>query len=114
MADVPGTMVIKDDGSLEIAWYGLEDEDVGLPVEAPYWPKKSIQMIGDGTSVLVEGSNDGATWDTLTDGNGNALTALGEGEISNIGENTKQVRVTVTGGVDNTIIIIAAIGQVIL
>ncbi len=88
------------------SWTHLKLEgDVGRPVACPNLPDKSIQLTGTfgaGGTVIIEGSNmvvddpsADATWATLNDASGNALSLTSAG-IKQVLENTYWIRPRVT------------------
>lgn len=95
MAAIAPTMNIRvgvnpgeDDGSLVLAsWANLNGaNNTGNPVSFPHHADKCIQLTGcfNTANVVVEGSNDGATYANLTDRVGNTVlfTAPGIKTIS--------------------------------
>jgi hypothetical protein len=75
--------------------------DTGAALEAPYLSDKSVQIQGTqgvGGAMLIEGSNDGTNYVTLTDPQGNALTMTTVGVIEQILENTRFIRPRATAG----------------
>jgi hypothetical protein len=76
------TLTVTDvggkDGSVKLAVYDNLDELDTTPaaVQLPEWADRSVQIVGtfNGGTVVVEGSNDGVTWATLNDPQGNPLS----------------------------------------
>lgn len=54
-----------------VTWLQLggATSDVGSAFEMPTWSDRSVQVVGtfSGTTVTIQGSNDGTNWVTLTD-----------------------------------------------
>lgn len=74
--------------------------DVGSPFENPGQADRSIQVtgtVGAGGNLRIEGSNDGSTWATLTDPQGNALDFT-SAKIEQVSEITRYIRPRVTAG----------------
>lgn len=72
----------------------------GAPVEMPSWADRSIHFkgtFGAGGTIVWEGSNDGVTWVTLADPQGNAISKTAE-SIEAILEITRYMRPRVTAG----------------
>lgn len=73
----------------------------GAPQSAHRFADKSIQVTGTfgaGGTLLIQGSNDGgATWATLADPNGNALS-ITAAKIETILENVQLIRPFVSAG----------------
>ena len=84
-----------------ILWEALIDGDPGSAVEMVAYTDRSVQIIGtfSTTTCVLEGSNDGATWATLEDGNGDAITTAATGLLTSIGPLTRFIRphITVVG-----------------
>lgn len=75
-----------------------EDETAtGDPVRVPEFPDRTVMAHGSGT-IAVEGSMDGTNWAQLRDHDGVAISALAVNDPRIILENTRYMRVVVTGG----------------
>lgn len=68
-------------------------------VEMPGNSDRSIQISGtwDSATAVFQGSNDGVTWFTLTDPQGNAISKTAD-FIEMVSELTRYVRVSTSGG----------------
>ena len=82
----------------------LGNGDDGTPVEAPHYPDKTVQVYGTfgaGGTLLIEGTTAtaaaGATWATLNDPNGNALS-ITAAKIEAVLENVWLIRPRVSAG----------------
>lgn len=64
-------------GAVLVTWTGLTPGDTGQPFGGPLYGDRTVQFGGTfgASTVILEGSNDGATYRTLTDPQGNALSA---------------------------------------
>jgi hypothetical protein len=96
--DYTGEWLAK--GAHKSIWTGLLNGDSGLPITAATLSNKTVQVVGTfgtGGTVVIEGSNDGTNYDTLTDPQGNALTFLAAG-LKSILENPQYIRPNVTVG----------------
>lgn len=94
-------------------WTGLLNSDTGLPQTGASLPDKSVQVsgtFGAGGSVSIRGSNDGSTYFTLTDPQGNALTFTANG-MEQISENPKFMRPEVTAGDGTTSLTVTIISK---
>jgi hypothetical protein len=83
-----------------ISWTGLLNGDTGVPVEMPGSHIRSVQilgMFGVGGTIVLEGSNDGTNYVTLTDPQGNAISKTSAG-IEQVQEATRFIRPRVTAG----------------
>lgn len=80
-------------------WAAMAASDTGAPLEAPGFTDASYQLGGTfgGSTVTVEGSNDGVTYFTLTDPGGTAIsyTAAALVQVLQI---CRWIRPKVTGG----------------
>lgn len=100
-------------GVSKTIWTGLLNGDTGLPQTGALLPDKSVQVSGTfgvGGSVSIKGSNDNATWFTLTDPQGNALvfTAAGMEQIS---ENPQHMMPEVTAGDGSTSLTVTIVSE---
>jgi hypothetical protein len=91
----------KSDGSAILVKYdNLTQTDLNpAPIEWAEWADKSVQVIGTfgGGTIVIEGSNDGINWVTLTDPQGNAISKT-TAFVEQIMEVTRYVRPRVTSG----------------
>lgn len=88
-----------------ITWEAIGDADqgegnpTGTWLEMPASSDRSIQV--DGTwgsaTLVVQGSNDGVSWHTLTDPQGNAISKTAD-FIEMVTELTRYIRVSTSGG----------------
>lgn len=85
---------------LQASWTGLANGDTGAPIAYPQHADKTVHVkgtFGTGGTIVWEGSNDGVTYITLTDAQGNAISKTSEA-IEVVEENTLWVRPHVTAG----------------
>lgn len=83
---------------VQVVWSGLLSGDVGDAYELPAWADRSVQIEatwGDGT-MTFQGSNDGATWYSLTDPQGNAIAKTANA-LEQVSELTRYVRPSFSG-----------------
>jgi len=85
-----------------VAWSGLTSAttDTGSPLEMGGSADRSIQITGTfgaGGTLLFEGSNDGTTYATLTDPQGNALS-ITAAKIETVMELCRFVRPRISAG----------------
>lgn len=85
-------------------WATMGGADVGDAIGFPQNADKSVQI--DGTfgsaTVVIQGSNDGTNWFTLTDPQGNAISKT-SAALEQIEENTLYVRPSISGGTGSSI-----------
>lgn len=110
MAEVSGTFVLSDDGVAIMTWSAMAGGDTGKPARMGRYSDKTVQVIGDATTVAIEGSNDGSTWTDLTDQSGTALALVGaSADLETILQNPLYIRPNVTGGASSTVIVVAKV-----
>lgn len=83
-----------------VTWTGLLNGDDGSPAQWCDYADRCVQVsgtFGTGGSVTVQGSNDGTTWATLVDPQGNNLTFTAA-KIEQALELPRYVRPIVTAG----------------
>lgn len=94
-------------GAMTATWADLDAGDSGAPVALAGWPTKTLQIIG-GTTVDIQGSNDGGTtWAALSTVAAVALTTVAPG-VYTIRENTLLIRPNNVAGNNMSIILVAA------
>ena len=104
-------------------WTPLTTTDAdGEPLQSPGYADKTVQVTGTpgaGLQLEIEGSNDfdaknpgSATWHTLTDFQGNALTLSGLG-IHTIAENPLAIRPRVVAGDGSTSLTVTVIAKAV-
>jgi hypothetical protein len=96
-----------------LQWTPLLNGDSGAPFPMPGFADRSVQITGTfgaGGTVLIEGSNDGTNYATLTDPQGVALskTAAALSEISQI---VKFIRPRVSAGDGTTSITVTLLAR---
>lgn len=83
-----------------VTWSGLITGDTATPVEMPDWPDMTVQIAGTfngGTSVSLQGSNDGTNYAALTDPQGNAITKTAAA-IESVTEAPRYIKPTIASG----------------
>lgn len=82
-----------------VSWAAMGDADTGVAIEMPGSSDRSVQFSGTfGTAtVVLQGSNDGTNWVTLTDPQGNAISKTAA-SIEMISELTRYIRPVTSGG----------------
>lgn len=99
---------VTNNGDFTVITYtysGLDNGDDGAPIKAVTFPTKSVQVsgtFGTGGNVVIEGSNDGTTYASLSDTAGNALATITAAAIEDIAENTVYLRPRVSNGDGST------------
>ena len=102
-ASVAGRVLIDaafPNESAVVTWSGLLNGDDGAAFQYGAFTDRSIQFIGTfgaGGTIVLEGSNDGTNWVTLTDPQAN-LISKSSASIEAISEATRYVRPRVTAG----------------
>jgi hypothetical protein len=105
---VPGS----DGNAYACRWTGLLDDDLGDDMEMPGLGDKSVQVEGtfDGAACVLEGSNDGSAYHTLTDPQGNAIS-FDEAGLKAVTENTRYVRPSVVDGGASTNLAVTVVAR---
>lgn len=103
MANITPTVRRVTDGGVRnvyiATWTSMGDADTGLPVAMAGGSDRSVQFTGTFASatVVLQGSNDGSNYVTLTDPQGNTISKTAAG-IEQISELTRYVRPVTSGG----------------
>ena len=101
--------------SLDVAvttWSGLLANDDGAPVRLAVYSDRSVQVVGTfgGATLTLGGSNDGETYEALTDTSGNPIT-LTAGALKQITELPVFIKPRVFGGDGSTNIKVILAGR---
>lgn len=104
------TLATWRDRASVITWSGLTTGDTGRPLEMVGWADRSVQITGTfgGATLTLQGSNNGSTWNTLTDPQGNEIVLTSQ-KIEQIMEITRYIRPSVSGGSGASINIITLV-----
>ena len=90
-------------GLLLVKWEGLSATDnLGKPFVCGAYPDKTVQLLGTfGGNLLIEGTMDPdfATFATLNDPQGNALSGISAAKIENVLEHVYAIRPNAGAGV---------------
>ena len=110
------TVIDNNLRAIAFQWAGLLQSslDTGAPFEGGDYADRSVQLtgtLGAGGALVLEGSNDGATYTTLTDPQGTPITLDVVGELEQIEEITRFVRPRVTAGDGTTNLIVWFYGR---
>lgn len=100
-------------GVVLASWSGLLNGDDGAPLEAVGHADKTVQITGTfgvGGTIVIEGSNDGTNYATLTDPQGNAISKTAAA-IEMIAEHTRYIRPRVTAGDGTTSLVVTMMGR---
>jgi len=92
-------------------WETLANADDGSPFQGPSRKRISVQIggvFGAGGNVIIEGSNDGVTYSTLDDLDGNALATITASGLYQVRDMAEYVRPRVSAG-DGTTAIVATL-----
>ncbi len=94
-----------------VTWTALVKGDTGTPFRMPTFADRSVQIDGtfDTGTIVIEGSNDGVTYYTLSDSLGNAISRT-TAALKAISEMTVWIRPNVagTGGTTSLKVTLAA------
>jgi hypothetical protein len=81
-------------------WVGLTNGADGAPLDQAQYADKSVQVsgaFGANGNLQLQGSNDGANWNVLTDPQGAALN-ISAASIKFVAEATRYIKPVVTSG----------------
>jgi hypothetical protein len=93
-------IVSRGDHGHVVSWGTLGTSDVGAAIEMIGSARRTVQVIGSlspSNKVVIEGSNNGVDYATLSDIHGNALEFRGVG-ISTVADLTRWIRPRVLSG----------------
>lgn len=114
MATIQHTGTAITRGILKTIWTPLAGTDDGTLESPVRYPDKTVQVTGtfDSATVTMQGSNDGASFFTLKDAQGNdvALSSGGATAASLI-ENPQYIRPLVSGGGGSTALTVTLVGR---
>lgn len=106
MATVKPTITdISNDGSVQkIQWVLTSADSDGASIASSEWADRSVQVEGTfgGSTTVVQGTNDGANWQTLNNAQGTALSFTAGG-MKQIVEVPERIRPLLSGGAGATI-----------
>lgn len=94
-------------------WTALANGNTGDSISCARWSDKTVQVkgtFGAGGSITLQGSNDGSTWATLHNAQGNAIT-MTAAAIELIAENPRFIRPNVTAGDGTTALDVLILGS---
>ncbi|KKK57679.1 hypothetical protein LCGC14_3052050 [marine sediment metagenome] len=121
MAVVPIVPTKLSRGSHKWVWETLLNGDTGGPLDpdggGSTFADKTVHVkgtFGVGGNVIIEGSNDGVTWVTLTDPQGTALNTITTETLEAILENPLYIRPRVSAGDGTTDLDVILAGRAIL
>jgi len=100
MAVRTATPALLAHGAVLYTWTGLLNGDTGTPVEVPGHADKTAQIegtFGAGGTCVIQGSNDGTNYQSLTDPQGNAISKTAAA-IEMVEEHTRYIRPNITAG----------------
>lgn len=110
-ADLPS----GDDKRVDvITWTDLagSTSDVGSPYTSYLRPDKTIQILDgssgfNGDTLVIQGSNDGTNWETLSDADGNACSFT-DVDMVFVRESPRFLRPSISGGTGDVTVILCA------
>ena len=90
---------ISDRGYMYLSWDAMGDDTTGDNAQVGNYADKTVQFAGTwgGATAVLEGSMDGATWFTLTDYQGAAISVTANA-MKAISENPRFIRPVTSGG----------------
>jgi hypothetical protein len=101
MANINPTLnrALQGAQSVALASWALGNADTGVAIEMTDWSDRSVQVEGTfgAATVVIQGSNDGANFETLRDPQGVALSFTSSG-LKQVLETTRFIRPASSGG----------------
>lgn len=113
MAERALTVTTQTARSQVVVWTGLLNTDTGAPFERTDYSDRSVQVtgtFGTGGTLVIQGSNNGTNWSTLTDPQGNALSFTAAG-LEQVQELVRFLRPNVTGGDGTTSLVVTMLAR---
>lgn len=108
----------RNGSAIVVTWTNVTEADTCTAINMPEFADKSIQVAGTfgGTSVAIQGSNDGSNFSALRDPTSTVIaitTAAGGAGLKAVLENTWQIKPVLTGGasVSLTISVLCRLAQ---
>ena len=114
MATTPVSIARVTDGGVTnvytITWEGVGNADVGAPAAMAGGSDRSVTMTGTfgSATVVLQGSNDGTNWFTLTDPQGSAISKT-SAAMEGIVELTRFIRPSSSGGTGTDVDVIVLV-----
>lgn len=108
MATITATSTRVTDGGVTdvylIQWPLMGNADTGTAVQMSGGGSRSVQIEGTfgGATVVLQGSNDGTNYESLTDPQGNAISKT-SAALEAIEELTRYVRAVTSGGTGTSV-----------
>lgn len=117
MATITGTVTRPNPvyDAWVISWPSMGNADNGTPASLLSASEKSVQVTGTfgSATVILQGSNDGSNWRTLSDPQGNAISFTSAG-LEAVLEHTRYIRPNTSGGTGTDVTVtVFAKGQVL-
>lgn len=99
MATIDLDSSVRGSGAVLYTWEAMGDDDSGKWLDLPAAADKTVQLGGTWASatIVLQGSMDKVTVFTLTDADGNAISATDDA-LALIRENTRYIRPVSSGG----------------
>lgn len=95
-------------GQVLVTWTALAEGDSGSPVDISTFADRTVQFTGTfgGTTMTLEGSNDGTNWVGLQYGSTTTdAISCTSADMFNIYENPRYVRPLSTGGTGTAVVV---------
>ena len=115
MATIPIVPVKISRGSHKWTWAAMGNADVGAALDPDgggiAFADKTVQIVATlygGATIVIQGSNDGTNWFTLTNPNNDNLSFTTGDQLEAILENPLYIRPKTSGGTDTVIGVILA------
>jgi hypothetical protein len=112
MATITADKTIREGGVKKVIWETMGNDDTGTSISLADHPDKTVDFIGTfgGATVILQGSQDDATWSTMVDSGGTALSFTAASTLKLIRDNPFFIRAKTSGGSGTDIdVIISAV-----
>lgn len=113
MATIAVAQVLHENGIEVATWTNLANasSDVGAKAMLAKHTTRTAQAVGtNGTTVAIQGSNDGTNWNTLGAGVTLTIGATGSSPVTNLPENALYLRPATPSAASDTDVVIVGGG----
>lgn len=107
MATPSAAVIVKGDHTVTAQW-ALGNADTGISISINRWPNQTVQVGGTigGATVVLEGSNDNATFFTLNDKSATAVPlSFAAAGLKDVRELPVYIRAKSSGGAGSAIVV---------
>lgn len=98
----------QDSRGIIVTWANMGDDDTGAPFRQSFYSDKSVQIVAaafGSATLVIQGSNDGNNYVTLTDPQGSPLSFTSAG-LKAVSELTEYIRPATSGGTSTDVTVV--------